>query len=50
MAHITQQQRYKIETLLANKIKQKAIAAQLGLSESSISKEKNRNKIKIMCI
>jgi transposase, IS30 family len=43
MAHLTLEQRYKIETLLANKVKQKAIAAQLGLSESTISKEKNRN-------
>jgi IS30 family transposase len=44
MAHITLEQRYQIETLLANKVKQKAIAAQLGLSESTSSKEKSRNK------
>lgn len=43
MAHLTLKQRYEIAALLATNLSQKAIALQVGTSESTISNEKKRN-------
>jgi transposase, IS30 family len=44
-SHLTPEQRYKIDALLnaSEKISQKSIAQQVGVSESTISREKQRN-------
>lgn len=44
-SHLTPEQRYKIDALLntSEKITQKSIAQQVGVSESTISREKKRN-------
>jgi IS30 family transposase len=44
--HLTREQRYQIDALLANKTKQKDIALIVGVSKSTISREIKRNKHK----
>jgi IS30 family transposase len=44
MKHLTLKQRYEISALFARNISQKEIALQVGVSESTISNEKKRNK------
>ncbi|MFY7732524.1 MAG: IS30 family transposase, partial [Bacteroidia bacterium] len=44
MKHLTLKQRYEISALFARNISQKEIARQVGVSESTISNEKKRNK------
>ena len=44
MAHLTLKQRYEISALFARNISQKEIALQVGVSESTISNEKNAIK------
>ena len=44
MAHLTLKQRYEISALFARNVSQKEIALQVGVSESTISNEKKRNK------
>jgi IS30 family transposase len=41
---LTLKQRYEISALFARNISQKEIALQVGVSESTISNEKKRNK------
>ena len=45
--HLTQEQKYKIGTYLANGMKQKFIAKKLRISVSTISREKKQNSMKI---
>ena len=42
--HLTSEQRYYIEVSLHNKMSQKDIAKNIGVSESTISRELERNK------
>jgi transposase, IS30 family len=44
--HLTESQRYEIKAYLNYNKSQKFIAQQLGVSESSISRELKRNKLK----
>ena len=45
--HLTQEQKYKIGTYLANGMKQKFIAEKLCISVCTISREKKQNSMKI---
>ena len=45
--HLTQEQKYKIGTYLANGMKQKFIAEKLRISVCTISREKKQNSMKI---
>ena len=44
--HLSESQRYEIKAYLNCNKSQKFIAEQLGVSQSSISRELNRNKLK----